>query len=363
MTERTGDYEWRGEGEGAEIVLYAPDESAIERVRSATLLPGIEGLVYAASSPSGFGLAAASSTHVAPDLISPPARGLLIVAGVSVGGLSVPSEEVPRLVYRNLSEVSLPRLGGVSGIGKFCDFGARRAAEQGMIEEEDLLFLEPRNGESDALGRRALEAGDKGWDRIGDVGVYTAREVFDAEGAEMLGIGSGALVLTVNAGAGELGPLSIAGHRHRIMNQVRSGDFGAELELPAAPVGSEEAEDLLMAVNGAANFADGRAALTLYALREAVSEAFGGLTIRASWTVGGFEERDGYTTQRQNLAGCGMGATGLCGPSVVSGKGEMLGSVPPFEASDEEGVRPWEEAGLLERWVDLEPLGDGAKRA
>lgn len=362
MTERTGDYEWRGEGEGAEIVLYASEESALEQARPATLLPGIEGPVYAASSSSGFGMAAASSTHVAPDLVSPPVRGLLLVAGVSVGGLGVPSEEVPRLVYRNLSEVSLPRLGGVSGVGKFCDFGARRTAEHGLIEEEDLAFLESRKGESDAIGRRALETGIRSWDRIGEVGVYAAREVFDAEGAEMLGIGSGALVLTVNAGAGELGPLSIASHRHRIMNQVRNGDFGAELDLPAAPVGSEEAEDLLMAVNGASNFADGRAALTLYALREALSEAFGDLTIRASWTVGGFEDRDGRMIQRQNLAGCGEEEAGACGRSVVSGTGEMLWSVPTFEASEEEGVWPWEEAGLLERWVDLDPLGDGAKR-
>ena len=363
MTERTGDYEWRGEGEGAEIVLYASEESALERVRLATLLPGVEGPVFAASSSSGFGVAAASSTHVAPDLVSTPVRGLLLLASVSVGGLGIPPEEVPRLVFRNLSEVSLPRLGSVSGIGKFCDYGARRTAEQGMIEEEDLVFLEPRSAESDSLGRRALEAGSRGWDRLGEVGVYTAREVFDAEGAERLGIGSGALVLTVNAGAGELGPLSIAGHRHRILNQVRGGDFGGDLDLPAAPVGSEEAEDLLMAVNGASNFADSRAALTLHALREALSEAFGGLSTCASWTVGGFEERDGLIIHRQNLASCNEEEAGVCGNSVVSGTGEMLRSVPTFGASDEEGVRPWEEAGLLERRVDLEPLADGAKRA
>lgn len=359
MSERTGDYEWRGEGEGAEIVLYASDDSALERACPATLLPGIEGPVYAVSSKSGFGLAAASSSHVAPDLVSPPVRGLLLVAGVSVGGLGVPSEEVPRLVFRNLSEVGLPRLGGVSGVSKFCDFGARRTAEEGLIEEEDLAFLEPCRGESDALGRRALEAGGGGWDRLGDVGVYTAREVLDAEGAEMLGIGSGALVLAVNAGAGDLGTLSIAGHRHRIMNQVRSGDFGADLDFPSAPIGSEEAEDLLMAVNGTSNFADTRAALTLYALREALSEAFGGLSIRASWTVGGFEEREGARIQRQNLAGRSVEEACVCGHSVVAGSGEMLRSVPPFEAPEEEGGWPWEEAGLLERWVELDPLAGG----
>ncbi|MDQ4106817.1 MAG: hypothetical protein M3157_06565 [Actinomycetota bacterium] len=356
MSERTGDFEWRGEGEGAEILLYAPDDSALERARPATLLPGIEGPVYAASSQEGFGLAAVSSSHVAPDLVSMPARGLLLVAGVSVGGLGIPYEEVPRLVFRNLSEVSLPDLGGVSGVGKYCDSGARRAAEQGLVEEEDLVFLEPGAGESDALGRRALEAGSGGWDRLAEVGVYAAREVLDAGGAERLDIGSGALVISVDAGAGDLGRLALAGHRHRIMNRVRGGDFGADLSLPAAPVGSGEAEDLLAAVNGVANFADGRAALTLYALRRALSGVLGGLRICASWKIGGFEERDGSLVQRRNLAGRGAGEACVCG-DVVAGTDAMLRSVPPFGVPEEDGVRPWEEAGVLERWVDLELLG------
>ncbi len=359
MSERTGDYEWRGEGEGAEIILYATDDSALEHVRPATLLPGIEGPVYAASAQAGLGLAADSSTHVAPDLVSPPVRGLLLVAGVSVGGLGIPSEEVPRLVFRNLSEVILPGLGGVSGAGKFCESGAHRAAEQGLIEEEDLAFMKPLDGESDALGRRALEAGSRGWDRLGNLDVYGAREVLDAERADMLGIGSGTLVISVDAGTGDLGRLALAGHRHRIMNQVRSGDVGAELDLPAAPIESGEAEDLLAAVSGTSNFADGRAALTLYALRRALSEVFGGLSICASWTVGGFEERDGSLVQRRNLASREAGEACVCGGDVVAGTGALLRSVPPFEAPVERGVWPWEEAGLVERWIDLEPLGRG----
>ncbi len=357
MRERTGDFEWRGEGEGAEILLYASDDSALERARPATLLPGIEGPVYAASSQEGFGLAAASASHAAPDLVSAPVRGLLLVAGVSVGGLGIPSEEVPRLIFRNLSEVSLPGLGGVSGAGKLCESGARRAAEQGLIEEEDLASLEPGAGESDALGRRALEAGSGGWDRLGEVGVYAAREVLDAGGAETLDIGSGTLVISVGAGTGDLGRLALAGHRHRIMNRVRGGDFGADLSLPAAPVGSGEAEDLLAAVHGMANFADGRAALTLYALRRALSEVLGGLRISASWTVGGFEERHGSLVQRHNLAGRESGEACVCGDDVVAGTDAMLRSIPPFGALEEDGVWPWEEAGVLERWVDLELLG------
>lgn len=357
MSERTGDYEWRGEGDGAEIFLYASDDSALEYARAATLLPDIEGPVYAASSREGFGLVAASSTHVAPDLISSPVRGLLLVAGISVEGLGLPLEEISRLVFRNLSEVGLPGPGGVSGVGKFCESGAHRAAEQGMIEEEDLAFLKPRNGDPDALGRRALEVGGRGFEKLGDVGVYAVGEIFDADGAEMLGIDYGALVLTVEAGAEDLGRLVLDGHRSRILSRVKSGEFGADLDLPAAPIESEEAQDLLAGVNGASNFADSRASLTLYALRQALSYSFGDLNIRASWTVGGFEKCDGSMIQRQNLTGCEAEEVSVCGEDVVVGMGEMLGSVPPFGAKEEEDVWPWEEAEVLERRVSLQLLG------
>ena len=251
----------------------------------------------------------------------------------------------------------MPRLGGVAEVSKFCDSGAHQAAEQGLIEEEDLAFLKTRRGESDALGRRAIEAGNRGWDQLGEVGVYSAREVLNAAGAEMLGIGSGTLILTVGAKAEDLGGLALDGHRHRIMNRVRSGDFGAELDLPAAPVGSEEAEDLWAATNGISNFADGRAALTLYALREALSDVLGGLKICTSCTVGGLEERGIATIHRKNLAGRGVEEATVCGGDVVSGTEEMLESVPSFVASKDEGATPWEEAEILERWVDLESLG------
>ena len=68
--------------------------------------------------------------------------------------------------------------------------------------------------------------------------------------------------------AGDLGRLALAAHRERILGRIRGGtDFGAEDDLPAAPAETEETADLLAAVRAASNFADGRAARTLYALR------------------------------------------------------------------------------------------------
>lgn len=358
MAEHAAEYEWRGEGEGAEIVLYAPDERvadpAFERILPAARLPGVESPVHAAASPGGLGWVAASASHAAPDLTSVPLRGLLLVADAALGSLGLPPESVPRLIPRRLSEVPLPHL-TATGIRRICETGARVAAEDGLIEEEDLALLDPLAGDPDPLGRRAISAGDRDWDRPGEAHAYKVGEVLDAEATESLGLDQGTLAVVVSTGAGELGRLALAGHRERILGRVRGGDFGAEEDLPAAPVGTGEAADLLAALRAAANFADGRAALMVYALRRALEEFAGGLSIRAAWRVGGIEDRDGSLAHRGNLAATGDGGILVSGGSVVAGTGKMLGSVPPFGAPEDGGSHPWEEAGLLERWAGLDP--------
>jgi hypothetical protein len=71
MVEHAADFEWRGEGEEAEISLYAPDETvaeaSFERVLPTARLPGVLSPIYAATSGTsrGFGWVAASETHAA----------------------------------------------------------------------------------------------------------------------------------------------------------------------------------------------------------------------------------------------------------------------------------------------------------
>lgn len=356
MAERSGNFEWRVEGDEAEIVLYAPDDSALDRILPAANLPGVESPVYAVASSQNFGWVAASTTHVAPGLISTPARGLLLTAGVTIDGLGLPSDELVRLLFRNLSEVSLPRLGG-PGVRRICEVGAWAAAEDGVIEEEDLPFLDPATGDPDALGRRALSAGERDWDLPTKVRVCSVGEVLDFEVAESLDLDQGALVLTIEAGPGELGRIALSVHRERILSRIRAGmDFDAEDDLPAAPLDSEEAADLLAATRAAANFADGRTALTLYALRRALADITGELRPVASWSIGGFKERDGLVVHRRGLARISGGDVMVSRDSVAAGTGAMLGSAPPFQVAEIGETWLWEEVGLLERVVTLEEL-------
>lgn len=354
MAEHAAEYEWRGEGDEAEVVLYAPDDSAFERALPAARLPGVQSPVYAAASPEGFGWAAASATHAAPDLLSAPTRGLLLVADTNTQNLAVEPRELTDRLLRDLPEAALrlPRL-NEAGVARICESGARAAAEDGLIEEEDLRLLCTRPGDADALGRRALAAGPSEWETPGAVELRVAAEVLDAEGAEGLGLQAGTLVLVVLVGAGELGRLALGAHRERILGRVWSRDFGAEPDLPAAPAGTEEAADLVAALHAAANFADARAAGTLWMLRRVLGEVAGGLEVRAGWTSGGIEERDGLLVHRKDLASAGDGEALVSGRYAAVGRGKMWASVPPFGVSEEEGRWPWEEAGLMERWAQL----------
>jgi tRNA-splicing ligase RtcB len=366
MVEHAGDYEWRGEGEGAEVVVYAPGEeladAAFGRVSPITKLPGVESPVHAAASPEGFGWVAASASHAAPDLTSIPERGLLLAADITAEDLGMPPRGIQDLALRALGEAGYrPPPLNEAGVRRTCEEGARAAAEDGLIEEEDLSLLAPAAGDPDAVGRRALAAGPpEPEERVG-LRVAVVAEVLDAERVESLGLERGMLALVVRVGAGDLGRLVLSAHRERILGRIRGGtDFGAQDDLPAAPAETEEAADLVSAVAAASNFADGRAARALYALRRVLRDVAGGLRIRAAWRVGGIESFGGALLHRRDLAEAGEGEVLVSGGSVAAGTGKMSRSAPPFGAPGDGGVHPWEEAGLLERWADLDPTEGGA---
>jgi len=356
LAEHVAEYEWRGEGEEAEIVLYAPEEPDFERVLPAAKLTGVESPVYAAASPQGFGWAAASATHAAPDLLSVPLRSLLLVVGTRSENLGVPPQELMQRVLRELPEagVRLPSL-NESGASRLCESGARAAAEDGLIEEDDLPLLDVRPGDADTIGRRALAAAPREWAGGVEPDLRLVTEVLDTEGPESVGLEEGALALVVGVDAGDLGRLALAAHRERILGRVRSGDFGATPELPAAPAGSGEAEDLITALYAAANFADARAARALWMMRRILGEVAGGLDIRAAWRTGGIEEQDGRLVHRSGLAWAESGHVLVCGSYAAAATGNMWASAPPFGVPEEEGRWPWEEAGLLERLAMLDP--------
>jgi tRNA-splicing ligase RtcB len=289
-----------------------------------------------------------------------PERGLLLVASTPVPNLKVPPEDLPRLLDRRLSEIALPSLGDPGGVRAVSEEGALWAAEAGLVEEEDLPHLThplgTAPGDPDSLGRRALLAGARDWTRPGRVEAFRVAEVLDPDGAGSLGLEPEALVLVVLAGAEDLGRLALAAHAERVSGRLSAGaDFGSTPDLPAAPLDSEEARDLLAASAAAANYAAARTALLLHALRRALRDLAGSLEGRAGWAIGGLANSNGTAVHRNGLAALGEGEALSAGGVVAVGMGAMRGSAPPFGASTtDDGRWPWEEAGLLARWAALE---------
>ncbi|MBX6762565.1 MAG: RtcB family protein [Rubrobacteraceae bacterium] len=353
MAEQVSEFEWRLDGEEAEIVLYAPDDSAAERVLPAASLEGVESPVYAVHSGEGFGWVLAAH-FAAPDLFSVPSCGLLLRTGVRSDSLDVPPEDLVPMILRRLSEVVPPPL-NASTAGRLCEAGAAFAAEEGLIEEEDLEVFGRSGGDPDTLGRRALVAAGRDWEEPAAVDVRVVGDIFDAERAEGVGIERGEIVLVVSAGSGDLGRLAVEAHRGRILSRVRSGVFDGREDLPAAPADGEETYDLLAAVGAATAFAEGRAALRLWALRRALREDLPELVPVASWSVGGLREEEGHLVHRHHLGAADEGQVLCAGRFVTASLGAMLRSAPPFGVAEREGKWPWEEAGLVQRIADLEP--------
>jgi tRNA-splicing ligase RtcB len=280
---------------------------------------------------------------------------LLLVAGTRSENLGVSPQELMQRVLRELPEAGarLPSL-NESRAGRFCESGARAAAEDGLVEEEDLPLLDVRPGDADAIGRRALAAAPHEWAGRVEPDLRLVTEVLDTEGAESLGLEEGALAIVVKVDAGDLGRLALVAHKERILSRTQSGDFGATPELPAAPAASGEVEDLVAALYAAANFADARAARTVWMLRRVLGDAAGGLEICAAWRTGGIEEQEGRLVHRRGFAWAENGFVLVCGSYAAAGTGNMWASAPPFGVPEEEGRWPWEEAGLLERLATLD---------
>ena len=260
-----------------------------------------------------------------------PLRGLLLVAGTRSENLGVPPQELMQGVCGNYSEAGarLPSPERVTG-GQALRVGARAAAEDDLIEEEDLPLLDVRPGDTDALGRRALAAAPREWARRVEPDLSgRTTEIHDTEGAESLGLGEGALTIVVRIDAGDPRPPALAAHKERILSRTQSGDFGATPELPAAPAASGEA-DLIAAPTPRPTSRTPAPQGPCGCWRRVLGDAAGGLEIRAAWRTGGIEEQEGRLVHRRGFAWAENGHVLVCGSYAAAGTGNMWASAPPL---------------------------------
>lgn len=372
--EHAEDFIWRGDGEEAEVVVYAPDAEAarrgFERASRAASLPGAEGPVYAAVSVPGYGHAVSSSESVSPEMASAPERGLLLSCEAPgedfARRLGVAGHQAGREVARRVGEAmyGLPRM-NASAMRRVCEVGAEVAASEGVIEEEDLAFLDPLPGDPDSAGRRALLAGEREWgQRFADIDPFSIIEVLDSDALEGFGVEPEGLLIGLSVGAGEMGRIAFSLHRERIAHRILSRDFdhvpdpsGGGASLCIAPFETEEAQDFVAASGTVSNFADALAALSLLVVRRALGGVVGEMEVRSAWRSGGVGITGEGAAHRYDLASSGDGDQILSGGALCSGTGAMRSSAPMFPVEGPDGLWPWEEAGLLGRIARLGPPG------
>ena len=266
--------------------------------------------------------------------------------------------ELAGLIVRDLSETRLPAP-SEAWVLRLCESGAVAAAEDGLLEEEDLAYFSSVEGDPDSLGRAAVSGGVRGWrERPGTARAFVTVEILDRDAADGLGVERGSLVVALRSGAGDLGDVTREAHRRRILARV--DEFGVGREPVAAPLDSGEAQDLISAAGAAANFADARMALVVHAARRAVLEVVGEARISAAWRMGGLESsgEGGSFAHRMGLAAVADGRAFVSisptGGEIGCGAGKMWSSVPSFGvAARTDGRDVWEEAGVLRRWSRL----------
>ena len=288
----------------AQLQEIGADRSLEQLVNVATM-PGIVGHALAmpdAHEGYGFPVGGVAAFGVEDGVISPGGIGYDINCGVRLLRSDAHLAEIrPHLrklgtsIYREVPS----GLGGGSQIplsGKELDTvlgrGARRMAQLGFAEPEDLAHIESAGCLDDAVPSLVSAAAKRrGRDQLGTLGagnhfveVGVVETVYDPGAAQQMGLFEGQITVLIHTGSRGLGH-QVATDFIRVMMQCQSR-YGIALpdrELACAPFRSPEGRDYFGAMAGGANFAwANRQAITWEVRkvwRDVLGAAFGGLAV------------------------------------------------------------------------------------
>ncbi|MBI5877137.1 MAG: RtcB family protein [Chloroflexi bacterium] len=273
------------------------DRSVEQLVNTATL-PGLVG--YTLAMPDihqgyGFPVGGVAATDARTGVISPGGIGYDINCGVRLLATSLDREEVtPHLsllasaLYRNC-----PSGVGTAGhvnltnaqLDEVLERGALWALKHGMAREEDLEFTEENGTMPGARADKvSAHAKDRGRDQLGTLGagnhfieVDEVSEVFDAEGADALGLCLGLVVVQIHCGSRGFGHQVCTDYVRDFQSAIkRFGIVLPDRELVCAPLDSPEGRDYLAAMTAAANFAWCNRQILTHEVRQAFEQSLAG---------------------------------------------------------------------------------------
>lgn len=254
------------------------NDEAVKQVVNVAHLPGIQ--KYSLAMPDihwgyGFPIGGVAATDLETGVISPGGVGYDINCGVRLASTSLSIGKVQKrikMLTENLFK-EIPTGVGAKGaiqklkkkdLLKIAQQGSGWAIENGFGKEEDILTTE-ENGclkgfNSETINERAIE---RGLDQAGTLGsgnhfleVDVVDEIYDKDKAEIFGLFEGQIVIQIHTGSRGFGYQVCDDNLKILLNAENK--FGYKLpdrQLACAPIKSEEGQNYLSAMKGAANFA------------------------------------------------------------------------------------------------------------
>lgn len=262
----------------ARMIAALREEQALEQVRNVATLPGIVGPSLAMPDIHwgyGFPIGGVAAFDADEGVVSPGGVGYDINCGVRLLRSDLAAAEI-KPVLAKLADTLFRNV--PAGVGserrdlkvslaeqrRVLERGAAWAVAQGYGEAEDLRHIEAGGtlpgADPELVSERAMERGRAQLGTLGSgnhfLEVQEVEEIFDAAVADVLGLHTGQVTVSIHTGSRGLGYQVCDDFLKRMLQASRK--YGIELpdrQLCCAPLTSPEGREYLAAMAGAANFA------------------------------------------------------------------------------------------------------------
>ena len=282
----------------ARMIKALQEEQALEQVRNVATLPGIVGPSLAMPDIHwgyGFPIGGVAAFDAEEGVVSPGGVGYDINCGVRLLRSALTANDI-KPVLAKLADTLFRNV--PAGVGserrdlkvslaeqrRVLERGAAWAVARGYGETEDLRHIEAGGmlpgADSELVSERAMERGRAQLGTLGSgnhfLEVQEVEEIFDAAVADVLGLWSGQVTVSIHTGSRGLGYQVCDDFLKRMLQASRK--YGIELpdrQLCCAPLTSPEGREYLAAMAGAANFAFANRQIITAWVRESFEQVLG----------------------------------------------------------------------------------------
>ena len=280
------------------MIKALQEEQALEQVRNVATLPGIVGPSLAMPDIHwgyGFPIGGVAAFNAEEGVVSPGGVGYDINCGVRLLRSALTANDI-KPVLAKLADTLFRNV--PAGVGserrdlkvslaeqrRVLERGAAWAVARGYGEAEDLRHIEAGGmlpgADSALISERAMERGRAQLGTLGSgnhfLEVQEVEEIFDAAVADVLGLCTGQVTVSIHTGSRGLGYQVCDDFLKRMLQASRK--YGIELpdrQLCCAPLTSPEGREYLAAMAGAANFAFANRQIITAWVRESFEQVLG----------------------------------------------------------------------------------------